>query len=73
MSTSYGSLEEANQYPAEYANSILIIQPNNKNGPLKAVDYGIQRAEISANNDFTKPAGSTQTQTAPSMPSSRSY
>ena len=57
LGAAYGALEQANQHPVEYASSIIINQPNSKNGPLKDIDYGVQRAEIGANNDFTRPAG----------------
>tara|TARA_B100000214_G_scaffold320659_1_gene255893 strand:- start:189 stop:539 length:351 start_codon:yes stop_codon:yes gene_type:complete len=64
LGAAYGTLEQANQHPVEYASSIIINQPNSKNGPLKDIDYGVQRAEIGANNDFTRPAG-----TEPASPS----
>ena len=57
-------IENANEFPIEYAQSVLIVQSNNKNGPLKFIDYGIQRQQNEASNDFTKP--STEVSSPPS-------
>jgi len=49
-------IENANEFPIEYAQSALMTQSNNKNGALKFIDYGVQRLQNTANNDFTRPA-----------------
>jgi len=45
LSDLYGSFQEANVVPIEYAQSILINQTNNKNGPLRSVDYSIKKKQ----------------------------
>tara|TARA_Y100000817_G_scaffold220681_1_gene174126 strand:- start:131 stop:370 length:240 start_codon:yes stop_codon:yes gene_type:complete len=47
-------IEFANEFPIEYAQSIIVQQSNSKNGALKFIDYGVQRQQNEANNDFTK-------------------
>ena len=56
MATSRTAFQEANEFPIEYAQSIIINQPGGKNGPLKFVDYGVQQSQLQESNDFTRPS-----------------
>ena len=57
LSGMYGSFKEANKHPIEYAQSIIINQTKNKDGPLRFVDYGVQEQQLAQSNDFTRAAG----------------
>jgi len=35
-------ITEANRYPIEYTRSMIVLQTNEKNGPLRSLDYGVQ-------------------------------
>jgi hypothetical protein len=51
--------ELASLHPVEYSQSIIIVQNDNKNGPLKNVDYGVEQVQIQDSNDFNKPVGTS--------------